>query len=100
MSRDDPPGGRRNASFEESGRWCVATHADFAVRQWGDEYVVHHALSNDTHRLNRLAGLLLTTLRQAGAVDEDSLASACGADRETVADTLAALADLELVVWC
>jgi hypothetical protein len=31
--------------------WTLSYGADLAIRVWGDDCVVHHALSNDTHRL-------------------------------------------------
>ena len=81
-------------------RWQIARHAAPAVRNWGDEYVVHHALSNDTYRLSSTAGRILTGLMTAdvrradGAVIgypmEDAEAEAC----------LWALAELGLITQC
>jgi len=70
------------------------------VRRWDGEYVVHHALSNDTHRLTELAGRALLVLKHMGALDPDSLARECGVDREELDETLAALAEVNLIVRC
>ena len=40
--------------------WRIADAADLAWRRWEDEYVFHHALANDTHRLSGPAGSVLT----------------------------------------
>jgi PqqD family protein of HPr-rel-A system len=81
-------------------RWCLVSEADASWRCWGNEYVVHHALSNDTHRLSRLAGALLSVLRQHGSLDADALARQCAVHGDEVAETLAALEELDLVARC
>lgn len=58
-------------------RFRIADHADLAWRYWDGEYVVHHALSNDTHRLSYAAGRVLMQLAQFGENDVESLALAC-----------------------
>ena len=80
--------------------WCLSSSADVAWRHWGGEYVVHHALSNDTYRVTEFAGGLLVALLRSGALDPNSLARECGADREEVAEALDALAHLDLVAPC
>jgi PqqD family protein of HPr-rel-A system len=85
---------------DEICRWCLSGDADLAWRHWGGEYVVHHALSNDTHRVTEFAGRLLSALQRSGAVDLRSLARECGAETEEVAETLAVLAQLHLVARC
>jgi PqqD family protein of HPr-rel-A system len=85
---------------DETCRWCVSADADLAWRNWGGEYVVHHALSNDTHRVTKFAGRLLSVLQRSGALDLRSLARECGAESEEIAATLAALAQLDLVARC
>ena len=88
------------ARHGETSRWCVPARTDPASRHWGNEYVVHHALSNDTHRLAELGGRILSTLKQAGPLDPASLAGACGVSVEEVAATLDALAQVDLVARC
>jgi PqqD family protein of HPr-rel-A system len=90
----------RMVEQDEACRWCLSADADLAWRQWGGEYVVHHALSNDTHRVTEFAGRLLTALLRSGALDLRSLAGECGADSEETAETLEALAQLDLVARC
>ena len=85
---------------DETCRWRLSAGADLAWRHWGGEYVVHHALSNDTHRVTELAGRLLTAMLRSGALDLRSLAGECGADSGQAAETLAALVQLDLVARC
>jgi hypothetical protein len=80
-------------------RWRVAEHADLTSRYWDGEFVFHHALANDTHRLSDAAGRVLLQLAQAGEQDLESLALACElpvADAELI---LSELAKLDLVAW-
>ncbi|HMM86326.1 MAG: hypothetical protein ACLGIT_11390 [Gammaproteobacteria bacterium] len=64
------------------------------MRRWGDEVVVHHALSNDTYRLSAQAGEALAALTTSGGIVADDPADphrdAC----------LVALADLGFVTRC
>lgn len=52
--------------------WAVRRGALPALRSWGSETLAHHALSNDTHRLDGRAGWVLETLAtgQPRSVDE------------------------------
>lgn len=77
-----------------SHRWQISRHAAPAVRNWGDEYVVHHALSNDTYRLSATAGRILTQLMADGDLFTSPIDDA---DSE---DCLSALAELGLVTQC
>jgi len=81
-------------------RWSLVTGAALAWRCWDGEYVIHHALSNDTHRLTELAGRALLALQRTGALDLDSLARECGEACEELGETLAALAELDLIARC
>lgn len=79
--------------------WRIAPGVDPALRAWGDEYVVHHALSNDTHRLSARAGQLLLKLAcsaDAGVCDDGALTLV---DEETLA-VLEALSELGFVTQC
>lgn len=77
--------------------WTLTPGADLACHFWGDECVVHHALSNDTHRLAAWAGQLLLSLEEAGATSSEHLAERLERDPDEVEQALAALAQLELV---
>lgn len=81
-------------------RWRLVAEANVEWRFWDNEYVVHHALSNDTHRLSQFAGRLLSELRQSGSLHTDSLAQGCAAYSDEVAETLAVLEELDLVERC
>lgn len=80
-------------------RWRLALGADPSVRMWGDECVVHHALSNDTYRLAGDAGRILSKLADAAATD----ASGPGVlifDDPASQEVLEILADLVFVEEC
>jgi len=47
--------------------WVVDGDAALLLRQWGDECVVYNSVSGDTHLLNALGGVALTSLLQAPA---------------------------------
>lgn len=81
-------------------RVAAASDAQAAWRTWGDETVVHHALSNDTYRLAEPVGALLQTLADGKATTPASLAAATGVDPESIESTLRSLIDLNLVVRC
>ncbi|NRF66538.1 HPr-rel-A system PqqD family peptide chaperone [Aquincola sp. S2] len=81
--------------------WCLDATAEAAWRRWDGECVVHHALSNDTHRLSELAGELLERLhREAVPWTSCALADACDADVEDIDATLHGLAEIGLVLRC
>ncbi len=81
-------------------RWRIVPDAAPAVCRWSDEYVAHHALSNDTYRLSATAGQILTELMAAEtgrAVDMGNTASMEAADAER---SLSALAELGFITQC
>lgn len=78
-------------------RWRIVDSACPAWRHWDGEYVVHHALSNDTHRLSEAAGHVLELLAQSGGLVESSLAERSGVPTESLAEVLSVLAQLDLV---
>jgi len=87
-------------AFDSMTRWQLPATADLVWRNWEGESVVHHSLSNDTHRLSVLAGEILNALRRFGALDVEALARRCRAESADVAATLDALARVDLVVKC
>lgn len=84
----------------EMARWSIPQGADLRWYRWDDEYVIHHGLSNDTHRLSANAGLVIEALQSHGPQDESALAEHCEFDTEALNPVLAELADLDLVVRC
>jgi PqqD family protein of HPr-rel-A system len=80
--------------------WSLASEASLALRRWDDEYVVHHAQSNDTHRISGTAGRILQMLSEAGMLDIDGLVRDGELDAVEVHETLLALAELDLVTQC
>ncbi|CAN5209817.1 hypothetical protein BH11PSE10_BH11PSE10_16540 [soil metagenome] len=81
-------------------RWMLTYGADLDCRFWGDECVVHHALSNDTHRLAAWAGHLLLAL-QRGALPAGELhALQEDIDPTDIDEALSSLALLDLVSRC
>jgi PqqD family protein of HPr-rel-A system len=56
----------------ESVRWGVPAANALAWRNWGDEFLVYHTASGQTHHLNFLAGEALRSL-EAEAADVSEL---------------------------
>lgn len=79
--------------------WRIADGADLAWRRWEDEYVFHHALANDTHRLSEPAGSVLTQLLRDGEVESAALADACGLDAQDLEAILRALVKIDFLTW-
>ena len=75
-------------------RWRVPSHAKLRWYQWGDEFVVHHALSNDTHRLSKIPGQIVARLSLNGEQTESALASHFEVQ---IADMQALLAELTVL---
>ncbi len=75
----------------------MPAHADLVWRCWGDECVVHHRLSNDTHRLSIMAAEILIALAQQGELSEQELAKRHDLASEDVRTILQQLAQLDLV---
>lgn len=84
----------------DSPAWRTATHARLSHAVWDDEWVCHHALSNDTHRLSGLAGRALLALAAGSPCNEAMLASGLGIDSGSVAQLLEALESLDFVERC
>lgn len=80
-----------------SRRWTIAPHACLLHAVWNDEWVCHHALSNDTHRLNGLAGRVLAALAALSPQEEWVLANAVEVDAGIAAEVLDTLESLEFV---
>ncbi|PIV89501.1 MAG: hypothetical protein COW48_00185 [Hydrogenophilales bacterium CG17_big_fil_post_rev_8_21_14_2_50_63_12] len=79
--------------------WRIADQAGLAWRHWDGEYVFHHALANDTHRLAEAAGIVLRHLLEGGETEQAALAEACGLDGEDLDVILSALAKIDFVAW-
>ena len=81
-------------------RWSIPQGADLRWYRWDDEYVIHHGLSNDTHRLSADAGRVIEALQLHGPQEAVLLAERCELDAEALKPVLAALADFDLVARC
>jgi hypothetical protein len=81
-------------------RWSLAPLADFSCRHWEGQTVVHHRLSNDTHRLAEPAGWILGRLRASDTLTVDELAAESLCDAADLMPALQALADLGLIQPC
>jgi hypothetical protein len=80
--------------------WRLAAGADPALHTWQGEYVVHHALSNDTHRLSEPAGRILLELRAAGTQGAREPGRSFALSDDEAHATLTALAELGFVTQC
>ncbi|WP_157256191.1 hypothetical protein [Pelomonas sp. Root1217] len=81
-------------------RWALTYGADLSIRVWGDDCLVHHALSNDTHRLAAWLVPALRRLAEQPPAGFDELAALMDADSEMTADVLQQLEQLLLVQRC
>gem|GEM_PF-1499085 len=80
--------------------WSVTRGADLTVRQWGDECLVHHALSNNTHRLSAWAAEVLFELAEAGPASQAVLAERLAMAPTDIDLALTTLSRLDLVCPC
>ena len=80
--------------------WQIAPGAEPAVHRWGDDCVVHHALSNDTFRLSATAGRILTGLMASHSRRADGSGHDGAMQEPEAVNTLSALADLGFVTQC
>ncbi len=78
-------------------RWRVPEQGNLVWRHWDGEYVFHHALSNDTHRLSEIAGQLVVHLMAAGEHSTQDLATHFDWDEPGIDDILNELATLDFV---
>lgn len=83
-----------------TANWRIPDGAAPGLHFWGDEAVVHHALSNDTYRVSELAGRMLRQLIERGTLDAAQLAEALDLDEAEVGATLDELQPLGLVEPC
>lgn len=80
-------------------RWRLVDYAEPIWRSWDGEYVIHHALSNDTHRLSDAAGEVLAQMAQAGELTASSLAERCDLSESELDTILSVLAQLDFAAW-
>ena len=81
-------------------RWQVLSGSEPAVYRWGDEYVVHHGLSNETYRLSLTAGAILSEIMAAAPAPDDVRGSAGPMDDAEAETCLMTLAGLGFVTEC
>ena len=74
--------------------------ADLAIRVWGAECMVHHALSNDTHRLAAWLYPALQRLNRPEPAGLDELSALTEVDAAPLADAMEQLEHLQLVTRC
>ena len=77
--------------------WRLRRDADLHWRQWGDQHVVFHPASGDTHLLNDVTAELLRRLDE-GPADLDALLQVASRDSAPVADDLSARIE-RLLEW-
>ena len=81
-------------------QWKLTSGADLAIFVWGEECVVHHRLSNDTHRM---AAWLVPGLQQLGRqslATLNELQELLDADEAAVIDLMEQLEAMQLVQRC
>lgn len=77
--------------------WQIDGRSGLAWRHWADEFVCHHILSNDTHRLSLMAGRVLCELQAGHRRSQLELAESLHADAEEIDDILEQLLTLGFV---
>ena len=80
--------------------WTLTPGADLAIRVWGEECMVHHALSNDTHRLTAWMWPALQRLGRAEPAGLEELCALTQVDAAPVLDAMQQLEHLQLVTRC
>ena len=83
-----------------SERWTLNALAELSFRQWDGEVVVHHLISNDTHRLAEPAGWILGRLDAAQPLSVGELAADSPYDAADLMPALHALGELGLIQRC
>ncbi|WP_143131229.1 HPr-rel-A system PqqD family peptide chaperone [Noviherbaspirillum humi] len=79
-------------------KWRLAADRSVHMRVWGDEAVVYHEATGDTHMLGPAATQLLLALQQLDPMALDDLVECVSLPyRESVEVILAQLCSLELV---
>lgn len=78
-------------------RWRVSKYASLVWRRWDNEYVFHHALSNDTHRISDIPGQLVVYLHTTGEQSTQELAEQFLLNEIDTEHILAELAILDFV---
>lgn len=80
-----------------SRHWRVPAHASLVWHCWDTEYVFHHALSNNTHRLSEIPGQLVVYLATTGEHSARDLAQHFLLDETDTEEVLTELASLDFV---
>ena len=83
-----------------SERRTLINRAELSFRHWDGETVVHHLLSNDTHRLAEPAGWILGRLVAAQPLSVGDLAADSPYDAADLMPALHALGELGLIQRC
>lgn len=81
-------------------RWTLTHGAELSIRVWGDDCLVHHALSNDTHRLAAWLVPALQRLGQRPPASIEELAELMETEADSATDALEQLQRLQLVERC
>ena len=81
-------------------RWRLLSYADPRLHFWHEECVAHNALSNDTYRLTRPAGLLLIELAAAGVGGATEPGGSIGLLSQDAGAILESLEELDFVERC
>jgi hypothetical protein len=80
--------------------WSLNPLAALACRNWEGETVVHHLLSNDTHRLAEPAGWILARLCANQALAGDNIGADSPYDAAELFPVLQVLGELGLIHRC
>lgn len=81
-------------------RWTLTYGADLAIRVWDDACLVHHALSNDTHRLSAWLVPALHRLGEQPPAEAEELAELLDVEPDLAVDAMEQLERVLLVRRC
>lgn len=81
-------------------RWTLTHGAELVIRVWEEDCVVHHVLSNDTHRLAAWLVPALQRLGEQPPAGLHELAELMDVEPDSAADVLQQLEQVLLVCRC
>lgn len=81
-------------------RWRLVEGADLRITTFDDGAVVHHALTNGTHRISEASAAVLAELRQSGPMTSSQVAACFDTTPDLAAAVLGQLAEIDAVERC
>jgi hypothetical protein len=80
--------------------WRLVEGADLRTISFDDGVVLHHALTNGTHRISGAAAAVLSELRQCGPMTSSEVAACFDTTADLAAAVLGQLTEIDAVERC